>query len=150
MQYMQYVLASSDPLAPWGQAAAIIMLFYFLIVILLGLGLTLGLMFGLSWVREKTEMIKKLRPTVESVNTTTESAIKGNLPAPTSHDNRIVRVVASVPARARDIEQKVEQGSDRVASGVIEFRARTQMAKGIVKAFFLPGLTHKGSDNGST
>jgi flagellar basal body-associated protein FliL len=152
MQYMQYVLASSDPLAPWGQAAAIIMLFYFLIVILLGLGLTLGLMFGLSWVREKTELIKKLRPTVESINTTTESAIKGNLPASIDHDNRdrIVQAVVSVPARAHDIEQKVEQGSDRVASGVIEFRARTQMAKGIVKAFFLPGLTHKGSDNGST
>lgn len=149
---MQYVLASSDPLAPWGQAAAIVMLFYFLIVILLGLALTLVLMFGLSWVRDKTELIKKLRPTVESVNTTTELAIKGNLPASTDHDNRdrIVRVVVTIPDRARDIEQKVEQGSDRVASGVIEFRARTQMAKGIVKAFFLPGLTHKGSDNGST
>lgn len=143
MLAMQFVLASSDPLAPWGQAAALVMLLYFLIVILLGLGLTLGLMFGLAWVREKTELIKKLRPTVESINTTTESAIKGNLPAPTSHDNKIVRVAASVPARAHDIEQKVEQGSDRVASGVIEFRARTQMAKGIVKALFLPGLTHK-------
>jgi hypothetical protein len=140
---MQFVLASSDPLAPWGQAAAIVVLLYFLIVILLGLGLALGLMFGLAWVREKTELIKKLRPTVESINTTTELAIKGNLPAPTSQDNKIVRVAASVPARAHDIEQKVEQGSDRVASGVIEFRARTQMAKGIVKAFFLPGLTHK-------
>ena len=149
---MQYVLASSDPLAPWGQVAAIIMLFYFLIVILLGLGLTLGLMFGLSWVREKSELIKKLRPTVESVNTTTESALNGNLPASIDHNNRdrIMRAVVSVPDRARDIEQKVEQGSDRVASGVIEFRARTQMAKGIVKAFFLPGLTHKGSDNGSS
>src|ERR1039457_6337018 len=108
----------------WGQVAAIIILFYFLIVILLGLGLTLGLMFGLSWVREKTELIKKLRPTVESINTTTELAIKGNLPASIDHDNRIriVQAVVSVPARARDIEQKVEQGSDRVASGVIEFR----------------------------
>src|ERR1700693_1611539 len=104
---MQYVLASSDPLAPWGQVAAIIMLFYFLIVILLGLGLTLGLMFGLAWVREKTELIKKLRPTVESVNTTTEAAIKGNLPAFIDHDNRIVQAVVSVPARAHDIEQKV-------------------------------------------
>ena len=140
---MQFVLASSDPLAPWGQAAAIVMLLYFLIVILLGLGLTLGLMFGLAWVREKTELIKKLRPTVESVNTTTESAIKGNLPAPTAHDNKIVRTVATVPARAHDIEQKVEQGSDRVAGVVIEFRARTQMAKGIARAFFLPGLTHR-------
>src|SRR5579863_4341876 len=143
MQHIPYILASSNPLPPLGQGAAIVLLLYFLIVILPGLALTLGLMFGLAWVREKTELIKKFRPTVESVNTTTESAIKGNLPAPTAHDNKIVRTVASVPARAHDIEQKIEQGSDRVASGVIEFRARTQMAKGIVKAFFLPGLTHR-------
>ena len=142
MQHMPYILASSDPLAPWGQAAAIVLLLYFLIVILLGLGLTLGLMFGLSWVREKTELIKKLRPTVESVNTTTESAIKGNLPAPTAHDNKIVRTVAEIPVRVHDIDHKIEQGSDSVADAVIEFRARTQMTKAIVKAFFLPGLTH--------
>lgn len=143
MQHMPYILASSDPLAPWGQAAALVLLLYFLLTILLGLGLTLGLMFGLSWVREKTELIKKLRPTVESVNTTTESAIKGNLPAPAAHDNTIVRTVAEIPVRVRDIDHKIEQGSDRVAAAVIEFRARTQMTKTIVKAFFLPGLTHR-------
>ncbi|HLX41711.1 MAG TPA: hypothetical protein VKR42_14350 [Ktedonobacteraceae bacterium] len=143
MQHIPYILASSDPLAPWGQAAAIVLLFYFLIVILLGLGLTLGLMFGLSWVREKTELIKKLRPTVDSVNTTTESAMNGTLPEATAHDNKIVRTVAEVPARIYNIEQKIEQGSDRVAGAVIEFRARTQMTKAIVKAFFLPGLTDR-------
>ena len=140
---MQYVLASSNPLPPLGQGAAIVLLLYFLILVLLGLGLTFGLMFGLAWVREKTELIKKLRPTVESVNTTTESAIKGNLPAPTDQDNKIVRTVAEVPARMRDIDHKIEHGSDRVADAVIEFRARTQMTKTIVKAFFLPGLTHR-------
>ncbi len=140
---MQYVLASSSLLPPLGQAAAIILLLYFLIVILLGLGLTLGLMFGLGWVREKTELIKKLRPTVESVNTTTESALQGNMPASTANSNKIIRTVAEVPAHAHDIEKKIEQGSDRVAEVVIEFRARTQMTKAIVKAFFLPGLTYR-------
>lgn len=140
---MQYVLASSNPLPPLGQGAAIVLLLYFLILVLLGLGLTLGLMFGLGWVREKTELIKKLRPTVESVNTTTELAIKGDLPAPTANSNKVIRTVAEVPARAHNIEQKIEQGSDRVAGVVIEFRARTQMTKAIVKAFFLPGLTHR-------
>lgn len=140
---MQYVLASSNPLPPLGQGAAIVLLLYFLIVILLGLGLTAGLMFGLGWVREKTELIKKLRPTVESVNAATEAAIRGNLPAPTADSNKVIRTVAEVPARAHDIEQKIEQGSDRVAGAVIEFRARTQMTKAIVKAFFLPGLTHR-------
>lgn len=140
---MQYVLASSDPLAPlapWGQAAAILLLLYFLIVILLGLGLTLGLMFGLSWVRDKTELIKKLRPTVESVNTTTEEAIHGNLPAPTDHDNKIIRSIAEVPARMHTIEEKVDEGSEKVTGVVIEFRARTQQVKTIAKALFLPGL----------
>lgn len=143
MQYMHYILASSssgDPLAPWGQAAAILLLLYFLIVILLGLGLTAGLMFGLSWVREKTELIKKLRPTVESVNTTTEEAIHGNLPAPTDHDNKIIRTIAEVPARMQNIEEKIDQGSEKVNEVVIEFRARTEQVKTIAKALFLPGL----------
>lgn len=137
---MQYVLASSDPLAPWGQAAAIVLLLYFLIVVLLGLGLTAGLMFGLSWVRDKTELIKKLRPTVESVNTTTEEAIHGNLPAPTDHDNKIIRTIAEVPARMHTIEEKVDEGSEKVTGAVIEFRARTQQVKTVAKALFLPGL----------
>ncbi len=140
---MQYVLASSNPLPPLGQGAAIVLLLYFLLLVLLGLGLTLGLMFGLAWVRGKTELIKKLRPTVESVNTTTEAAIKGNMPASTANNNKVIRAVAEVPARAYDIERKIEQGSDRVAGAVIEFRARTQMTKTIVKAFFLPGLTQR-------
>jgi hypothetical protein len=144
MQHIPYLLASTDPLAPlapWGQAAAIVLLLYFLIVILLGLGLTLGLMFGLSWVREKTELIKKLRPTVESVNHTTEAAVQGNQYALVEQQNKTIRTVAEVPARVHDIEKKIEQGSDRVANAVIEFRARTQMTKAIVKTFFLPGLT---------
>ncbi len=139
---MQYVLASSNPLPPLGQGAAIVLLLYFLILVLLGLGLTLGLMFGLGWVREKTELIKRLRPTVESVNHTTEAAVQGDQYALVDQQNKVIRTVAEVPARAHNIEQKIEQGSDRVAGAVIEFRARTQMAKAIVKAFFLPGLTH--------
>ncbi|MEO8973064.1 MAG: hypothetical protein ABI406_15875 [Ktedonobacteraceae bacterium] len=140
---MHYVLASSNPLPPLGQAAAIVLLLYFLIVILLGLGLTVGLMFGLAWVREKTELIKKLRPTVESVNHTTEAAVQGNQYALVDQQNKVIRTVAEVPARMHDVEMKIEHGSDRVADAVIEFRARTQMTKAIVKAFFLPGLTHR-------
>ena len=139
---MFYVLAS-DPLATWGQTAAIVLLVYSLVSILIGLVLALVLLLGLTWVREKAELIKKLRPTVDSVNITTEEAIKGTLPAARADDNKIVRAVAEIPAQAHSIEQKVEQGSDRVAAAVIEFRARTMMAKGIVKAFFLPGLTNR-------
>ncbi|GAC1311245.1 MAG: hypothetical protein NVSMB27_47980 [Ktedonobacteraceae bacterium] len=139
---MLYILAS-DPLAAWGQTAAIVLLVYMLVSILIGVVLAFVLLLGLTWVRGKVELIKKLRPTVDSVNTTTEKAIKGTLPAARADDNKIVRVVAEIPVQAHSIEQRVEQGSDRVAAAVIEFRARTMMAKGIVKAFFLPGLTHR-------
>jgi hypothetical protein len=141
---MYYVLAS-DPLAAWGQIAAIVLLLYMLVSVLIGVVLALVLLLGLTWVREKTELIKKLRPAVDSVNTTTEAAIQGTLPEARASDNKIVRAVAEIPAQAHAIEAKVEQGSDRVAGAVIEFRARTMMAKGIVKAFFLPGLTHRPS-----
>ena len=139
---MLYVLAS-DPLVPWGQVAAIILLFYMFLSVIIGLAVALGLMLGLTWVREKVELIKKLRPTVDSVNTTSEAAIKGALPPPGSSDNKIVRSVAEVPMYAHTIEKKVEEGSDRVTDAVIEFRARTEMAKTMVKAFFLPGLTRR-------
>ena len=139
---MLYVLAS-DPLASWGQIAAIILLFYMFLSVIIGLAVALGLMLGLAWVREKVELIKRLRPTVESVNKTSEAAIKGALPPPGSNDNKIVRTVAEVPMYAHTVEKKVEEGSDRVTDVVIEFRARTEMAKTILKAFFLPGLTHR-------
>jgi hypothetical protein len=68
-------------------------------------------------------------------------------------DSRVVQVIrtvqsAQVGQKAKDaqrqvsaIEKKVEPGADRVADAVIEFRARTVMVQGVLKAFFLPGLT---------
>src|SRR5207249_9520587 len=130
-------------LAPWGQVAAIVLLIYLLVFIVIGLALALVLMLGLTWVREKAELIKRLRPTVESVNTTTEAAMAGALPAAGPHDNKVVRTVAEVPVYAHKVEEKVEQGSDRVAKAVIEFRARTMQGKQMLKAFFLPGLAQQ-------
>ncbi len=148
MLHLAYVIAD-DPLAAWGQVAAIILLLYMFILIVIGLVLAFALMLGLDWVRKKVELIKKLRPTVDSINTTTEEAVKGLLPPPSSEyaphatQEKIVRTVAQVPLYAHNVEQKIEQGSDKVAGAVIEFRARTEMAKGMLKAFFLPGLTHR-------
>ena len=137
-----YVLAG-DPLAPWGQAAAIILSLYMFIYILIGLAVSAGLMLGLSWVRQKTELIKKLRPTVESVNHTLEEANKGELPPPGPGENKVVHTIAQVPMTVTKIEKKVDEGSERVAQVVIEFRARTEMVKQVAKAFFLPGLTRR-------
>jgi hypothetical protein len=127
-------------LAPWAQVAAIILVIELFFFVLIWLALNVGFTFLSGWVREKAELIKKLRPVVDSVNVTTEAAIKGTLPAAGASDNKVVRAVAEIPARASSIEEKINQGSDRVAGAVIEFRARTAMVQGIVKSFFLPGL----------
>ncbi len=139
---MDMILAS-NPLAVAGQIAAIVLLLEELIVVLVGVALALALMFGLSWVRQKSELIKKIRPVVNSVNVSAESAIKGELPAPIEHGGtteKVAQVAAQVPRYTHIAEQKVEQGSDQVAKVVIEVRARTVMVTGTLKAFFLPGL----------
>ncbi len=143
--------AMGDILIPLGQVAAIILLLYLLVYIVIGLALAGGLMFGVAWVRDKAELIKKLRPTIRSVN----EAIQNPEAANGETANVLVKAVHSIQSIAipeklegvehsvQSVEQKVGQGADRVASAVIEFRARTAQAQGILKAFFLPGLTRR-------
>jgi len=138
-----YIFLASDPLAMWGHIAAIILLIYLLVFILIGLALAFVLLVGMTWVREKVELIKMIRPTVNSVNKTTQAAIAGTLPEAKDDENKLIRTAAEIPAYAHEIETKVDQVSDRVASAVIEFRARSMMAKSMLKAFFLPGLAHR-------
>jgi len=138
-----YIFLASDPLAMWGHIAAIILLIYLLVFILIGLALAFVLLVGMTWVREKVELIKMIRPTVNSVNKTTQAAIAGTLPEAKDDENKIIRTAAEIPAYAHEIETKVDQVSDRVAGAVIEFRARSMMAKSMLKAFFLPGLAHR-------
>jgi hypothetical protein len=144
---MQVLLASVPaPLAIAGQIAAIVLLLFMLINILVGLALAAALLLGVSWVREKAALLKKLRPVVDSVNITTEAAIKGEQPLPIGNETRtekIAHAAALVPKYTYTVEQKVEQGGDRVAGAVIEFRARTVMVTGTLKALFLPGLVNR-------
>ena len=149
---MLYLLAS-DPLAAWGQAAGIILAIYMFVLLLIVLALSLLFMYAFAWIREKSELVKKVRPTVDSVNRAIESTGDETLPATVDHNDRLVQVVHTlqsvqlaqkvkdVQRQASNIEQKVEQGTGRVAGVVIEFRARTVMVQGMLKAFFLPGLT---------
>ena len=144
---MGYVLADGG-LAAWGEAAAIILVCYLLISALLGLAMTAALLLTSIWIREKAELLKKVRPAIDQVNTLLESAQRGEALPPELADNhlaqlatRVPRVAAKLPAKASAIEQQVEQKSDRVVHAVIELRARTAMVKGMAKAFFLPGLT---------
>ena len=140
---------ASFGLADWGQLAAIILALSLFVSIIVGLALTLALMFGFAWVREKAELIKILRPFVNVLNSGLDASKEG-APLPLeAKENKVVeraaqvlpRVTKELPKTASNIEQKVDQGSKRVANAVIEFRARTAMVKGMAKAFFLPGLT---------
>src|SRR5260370_14203890 len=122
---MGYHLADSG-LAYWGQAAAIILGLYLFAVVIIGLALATVLMFALAWLREKAELLKKLRPTVNQMNRALVAAQQGEPLAPEVADNQFIQVVAKIPrvtatlpATASAIEQKVEQGSNRVAGAVI-------------------------------
>jgi hypothetical protein len=146
---MMFVM--SDILTQIGQVAAIILLLYLLVNILIGLAIAVVFMFLVAWVGDKAELIKKLRPTVTSVN----EAIRNPEAAKGESANGLVKAVHSIQSiaipqkiegvehRVQSVEQKVGQGADRVASAVIEFRARTAQAQGVLKAFFLPGLTRR-------
>jgi hypothetical protein len=136
---LAYIVAE-DVLTTLAQISAIILCLYILVLTFVAIGVAAGLTFGLSWGQEKAELIKMLRPVVDSVNTTTEEAIKGTLPAAEANENKIVRTVAEVPARLHTVDNKVEQVSDRAIDIAIEIRARTMMVKSMAKAFFLPGL----------
>lgn len=140
------MILASDPLAPFGQAAGLILALYTFVSILVGLAFAAALMFGLAWVRQKSELVKKLRPIVDKVNATTRSAMSGTLPPAQPDDkpvDKIARTAAEGPMLVQNIDKQAEQTSDRVARALIEFRARTMMVKTIAKAFFLPGLTRK-------
>jgi hypothetical protein len=136
---LSMLAAVPDPLATWGQIAAIILAVELLIFVLLGLALSLLLMFAFAWMREKVELIKRLRPTIDSLNQALEAEAAERPLAMPQAENPLVRGVAQVPTRLRALDRRVEQGSERVASVVIEFRARTLMVRQMARAFFLPG-----------
>jgi hypothetical protein len=142
---MSFVLASGW-LAPLGQVAAIILALYLFVSIIVGLVLTIALMFGFAWLREKAELIRSLRPFVKDFNRALEASKRGDPLPQEVAGNKIIqaaaqvsRVAVGLPGTASNIEQRVEHGSGRVASAVIEFSARTAMVKGVARALFLPG-----------
>ncbi|WP_376797649.1 hypothetical protein [Thermogemmatispora sp.] len=133
---------AADPLATWGQIAAIVLAIELFVFILLALGLSIGLFFAFAWVREKSELIKRLRPAVDQLNQALEAGA-ADQPAGGALEHPLVQGVVSLPERVRAVDRRLEQGSDRVAEAVIEFRARTVMVKEMAKAFFLPGLVRR-------
>ena len=138
---MQLVIAANPILAMWGQIAAIVICLFVLIFVLLAVAFNVLMAFAMTWVREKVDLIKMLRPTVESINKASESVSQGV--APIANENAIVRTVASLPTKIHAVDKKVEQSMDRVTNTVIEFRARVVQVQTVVKAFLLPGLMRR-------
>ena len=124
-----------------GKLAAIIICLFAFIFIILAVVLNLLLSFGTAWLNEKVSFIKMLRPSVESMNRATVAANAGES-AP-EDQSVIVRTVSSIPHQMHNIDRKVDESTQRVAEGVIEFHARTEQTKMVLKAFFLPGLVRR-------
>lgn len=134
---MATLVFAVDPIiATIGQIAAIIICLFIFISVLLAVVLNLAMAFGLGWVREKANLIKMLRPVVESVNKASDQVAHDG--DPTENKNAVVRAVATVPVQMNSIDKKVEQTTDRVANVAIEARARMEQGKAIVKAFLRP------------
>lgn len=148
-------LLLSDVLAPWGQAAAVILAIYLFINILVGLVFAVVFVFLLAWVRQKTELIKQLRPTVDVVNqaivSPQEVAPEGALQQKLVQAVQSVQVLEipgkleSVQHQVQSVGEKVDQQASRVAGAMIEIHARSEMVKGTLKALFLPGLAKPAS-----
>lgn len=136
------IFADNNPiLATGGQIAAIVIGLYSLLFILLTVvfGLTMDVIF--TWLSEKAKLIKMLRPTVNSVNETSEAMVNGT--PPPANENRIVELVAQGPSQVHKLDKQVEQVTDKVANAVIEFRARTIQVQTVAKALFAPNTLRR-------
>ena len=152
---LHLILADEDLLTILGRIAALVLVIYvFLFAILFLFGSWL-LMMANVWIRDKALQLHQLRSIVESIDTAIHTPPNESLPASLESDSRfsqalqvvhraqavqVVEIAKNTQKQVNNIENKVEPVADRITDGVIEFRARTVMVQGMLKAFFLPGL----------
>ena len=151
---LHLILAEEDLLTTLGRIAALVLVIYvFLFAVLFFIG-SLLLLYANAWVRNKVVLLHQLRTIVESIDTVIHTPPNESLPTALEPDSRFGQVLQTIHTaqamqaieiakntqkQVNTIEKKVEPVADRIADGVIEFRARTVMAQGMLKAFFLPG-----------
>jgi len=144
-----------DLLTTLGRIAALVLVIYvFLFAVLFFVG-SLLLLYGNAWVKDKVGLLHQLRLIVESIDTVLHTPPNEPVPASLESDSRfsqvlqgihtaqaiqVVEIAKNAQKQVNNVEKKVDPVADRIADGVIEFRARTVMAQGMLKAFFLPGL----------
>jgi hypothetical protein len=152
---LHLILAEEDLLTTLGRIAALVLVIYvFLFAVLFFVG-SLLLLYANAWVRDKVVLLHQLRTIVESIDTTIHTPPKESLPTAFEPDTRfgqvlqaihtaqsveVIEIARNAQKQVHTIEKRVEPVADRIANGVIEFRARTVMAQGMLKAFFVPGM----------
>jgi hypothetical protein len=139
---MLVMLDVNPVLAGFGQLAAIIICLFSVIFIVITVAFNAALALGTGWLREKVNLIKMLRPTVDSVNKTSEAAMQGRAPAQES--NAIIRNIAKVLQGVQVADKKVDEATDKVAHAVIEVRARTIQVQTVAIAFLFPAKKEAG------
>jgi hypothetical protein len=141
---MHVALATVAPFLNWaGPVSAIVIGLYIFILSLLFIGLGAAAVFVAYWVHKQIGFIKLLRPTIETVNKTTEATMKGI--APTEYQNKIISTIAAGPAQIQNIDRQVEQYANRAVNIAIEFQARTLQVQTVAKALFLPKLARRAA-----
>src|SRR5215471_2900572 len=153
---MLLFVLSEELVVVLGRIAALVLTLYLFIFALFFLVAALLLLFGNAWVRDKINLLRNLRLFAERIDIAIRAPSGEMLPAVLEPDDpleqairaihtvqsvQLVQKVKDAQKQASIIEKQVDQGTDRIASAVIEFRARTVMVQGMLKAFFLPGLT---------
>jgi len=152
---MLLFIVSGDLVTDLGRIAAIILSLYLFLFVAFFFVVAGLLLYVSTWLQEKVELLHNLRSIIQNIDTAIHSPSSETLPATLETDNRlgqalqVVHMVQSVQVvekakntqkQVDSIEKRVEPVADRIAEGVIEFRARTVMVQGMLKAFFLPGL----------
>ncbi|GCF08183.1 hypothetical protein [Dictyobacter arantiisoli] len=142
------VVAMNPVLAVMGPIAGIVVCLFAFLFVVLSVAINLLMSFGASWLSEKAEMLKMVRPYVDSVNSSTRAAEQGI--APSDSEQPVARMAAQIPLRLNAADKKVTEVSDTAVDKAIEFRARSMQVKQIAKAFFLPGLTRSRAEKEPT
>lgn len=152
---MLLLILSDNIVNQVGQIAAIVVALYFFLFVVLFIAASLLFLYLNAWIRQQVRLVHQLRSIVESIDTTLHTPASETLPAALTPDNRlgqvtqaihraqavqVVQIAKNTQMQVDSISKKVEPVADRIAGGVIEFRARTVMVQGMLKAFFLPGL----------
>lgn len=153
---MLLFILPGDLVVDLGRIAAIILVLYVFIFALFFLVAATLLLYGNAWLQGKVDLLKNLRLVAERIDTAMHVPSGEMLPAILEPDNalgqaiqaihtvqsvQVVQKAKDVQRQVNTLEKTIDQDTDRIASTVIEFRARTVMVQGMLKAFFLPGLT---------